>query len=443
MDARIGPTLDDAPPEGSASPARAIVAATVGNALEFYDFLTYTFFAIQIGHALFPTSSAYGNLMLSLATFGVGFVTRPIGGLVIGAYADRAGRRAAMVLSFTLMGAAIAAMSLIPPYSRIGLAAPVLAVVARLAMGFSLGGEVGPTTAYLLEAAPVASRGYMVAWQGASQGIAAIAGGLVGLLMSAVMAPPSLDAYGWRIAFLLGAVAVPFGLWVRRGLPETLHRIDDAPAPFSEAATRREAVRQNWPVMVLGILVLAYGTISTYVVQYLPTFTQHTLHMSAGPAFAVAVISNLTALISNLYGGWLSDRIGRRPTMIWPNLLTLLITYPLFLWLIRSRTPVALLTSMGLFNLIRGIAFGGFYVALTESLPKSIRGGAFGTIYAVSIATFGGTCQFVLAWLVQITGNPMALVWYLLAATVVGQLAMQMFPESAPVRLGPTPRNSR
>jgi MFS family permease len=217
----------DAPGGDAADPERLVVrniaAATIGNALEFYDFITYAFFAIQIGRSFFPQTSAYGSLMLSLATFGAGFVTRPIGGIVIGSYADRVGRRPAMILSFTLMGVAIVAMALIPSYTRIGLAAPILAVIARMVQGFSLGGEVGPTTAYLLESAPARHRGYAVAWQAASQAIAATLAGLVGLVLAASLSDSALNDYGWRIAFLLGAVTLPVGLWMRRGLPETLH----------------------------------------------------------------------------------------------------------------------------------------------------------------------------------------------------------------------------
>ena len=419
--------------EPAVSQRRAIAAATIGNALEFYDFITYTFFAIQIGRAFFPSQSPYGSLMLSLATFGAGFVTRPIGGIIIGAYSDRVGRRAAMTLSFTMMGGAVVAMALIPPYSMIGIAAPVLAIVARMVMGFSLGGEVGPTTAYLLEAAPVERRGLMVAWQGASQMIASTMGGLVGFVLANVMKPAALDSYGWRIAFLLGAVTVPLGLWVRRGLPETLHAVEQAASAVSRAATRLGAARENSRSIILGLVILAYGTIRTYVTHYMTTFAQDTLHMPPGPAFAVAVVSSLAGLAGILYGGWLSDRIGRRPVMIWPNLLSLLITYPVFLWVVGARSPLALLTGIGLLSMVGSIPAGGFYVALAESLPKPIRGGAFATIYAVSIASFGGTCQLVVSWLIHVTGNPMAPAWYLLAAIAVGQIAMQMVPESAPV----------
>ena len=206
-----------------------IAAATIGNALEFYDFLTYAFFSIQIGHAFFPAQSAYSSLMLSLATFGAGFLTRPLGAFVIGNYSDRVGRRPAMMLCFLLIGFAIVGMALIPTYAQIGVAAPILAIIARMIQGFSLGGEIGSNTAFLMEAAPVEKRGLIVSWQTASQNIALITGGTVGVALTAWMPADALDSYGWRIAFLLGAVAVPFGFWLRNNLPETLHSKEPAP----------------------------------------------------------------------------------------------------------------------------------------------------------------------------------------------------------------------
>jgi MHS family citrate/tricarballylate:H+ symporter-like MFS transporter len=216
---------------------RHIVAVTLGNALEFYDFVTYAFFSIQIGRAFFPSHSAYGSLMLSLATFGAGFLTRPIGAWVIGNYADRAGRRPAMMLCFVLMGCAIVGMAVIPTYASIGLAAPILAVIFRMVQGFSLGGEIGSNTAYLSEAAAPHNRGFVVSWQGASQNVAVAVGGLVGVALTTLLPAAMLDAYGWRIAFLLGAVTVPFGLWLRKSLPETLHGAQTkAPAPADPRA---------------------------------------------------------------------------------------------------------------------------------------------------------------------------------------------------------------
>ena len=414
-------------------PRRFVAAATVGNALEFYDFITYSFFAIQIGHAFFPSHNAYGSLMLSLATFGAGFITRPIGGIVIGMYSDRVGRRSAMMLSFTLMGVAIVSIALIPSYATIGIAAPILAVVARMLQGFSLGGEVGPTTAYLLEAAPLNGRGLIVSWQGASQGIAATVGGLVGVGLSTVMAPAALDAYGWRIAFLLGAATLPFGLWVRRNLPETLHT-PEAVGRISVARSGLGMARENIRVIVLALLVLASGTIGTYVFNYMTTFAENTLQMPSGVSFLATVFGNLAGVVATLYGGWLSDRVGRRPVMIWPNLASLLLTVPVFLWIVESRNALALLVGTTILGFVSALSFGAFYTAVTESLPKRIRGGAFAMMYATSISLFGGTTQLVITWLIHITGNPMAPAWYLVGATAVGQIAFRLILESAPAK---------
>ena len=409
-----------------------ILAVTIGNMLEFYDFITYSFFAIQIGHTFFPAQSQFGSLMLSLATFGAGFITRPIGGLVIGSYSDRAGRRPAMILSFAMMGCAIITLALTPSYQAIGIAAPIIAIVARMVQGFSLGGEVGPTTAYLMEAAPPGRRGLAVSWQPASQEIAATAGALVGVVLSRSMTDAALESYGWRIAFLLGATCLPFGLWLRSGLPETIH--------LSEIETRAKAaadasvgvIRANARTIVLGLLILASGTIATYVTQYMTTYAENTLHVATDLAFATSVVSNGLGIAGALYGGWLADRKGRWPVMVWPQLAALLLTYPVFLWIVETRSAWALLGGFGLLSLIGSIPYSAFYVAFAEGLPKNIRGGAFATIYAVAIASFGGTAQLVVAWLIHATGNALAPAWYMLFAATVGLAAMAMMRETAP-----------
>jgi MFS family permease len=377
--------------------------------------------------------------MLSLATFGAGFVTRPIGGLVIGAYADRAGRRPAMMLSFSMMGAAIIALALTPSYETIGIAAPILAITARLVQGFSLGGEVGPTTAYLMEAAAAERRGLAVSWQPASQQIAATAGALVGVILSEAMSGAALQSYGWRIAFLIGAITLPFGLWIRSGLPETLHR---AEADAAHAAGRSlELLRAAPRLLVLGLMILASGTIITYVTDYMTTYAETTLHVAADLAFATTVVSNGVGIAAALYGGWLADRKGRWPVMVWPQLAALLLTYPVFLWIVETRSAWALLGGLGVLSFIGSIPYSAFYVALAEGLPKGIRSGAFATIYAVAIASFGGTAQVIVTWLIHVTGNALAPAWYMLLATAVGLVAMTMMRETAPVRrrAGPAP----
>jgi MFS transporter, MHS family, citrate/tricarballylate:H+ symporter len=414
--------------------SRGILAATIGNMLEFYDFITYSFFAIQIGRAFFPSQNQFSSLMLSLGTFGAGFITRPIGAVFIGAYSDRVGRRPAMVLSFAMMGSAIIALALTPSYDAIGVAAPVLAVVARLVQGFSLGGEVGPTTAYLMEAASPGKRGLAVSWQPASQQIAATTGALVGLALSELMTDKALDAYGWRVAFLIGAVTLPFGLWLRRELPETLHLNETSSVVAQISSDKLDSVRSNTRGMILGLLILASGTIITYVTQYMTTYAENTLHVATDLAFATTLISNSVGVVAALFGGWLADRFGRWPVMVWPQLTALLLTYPIFLWIVHTSGAPALLGGLGVLSLVGSIPYSAFYVSFAESLPKNIRGASFATIYAIAIASFGGTAQLIVTWLIQATGNALAPAWYMLFATAVGFTAMAMMSETAPMR---------
>jgi len=407
---------------------------TLGNALEFYDFLTYAFFAIQIGHAFFPTQSAYGSLMLSLATFGAGFATRPIGALVIGNYADRVGRRPAMILCFVLIGCAMVGIALTPTYAMIGIAAPILAVVARLLQGFSLGGEIGSNTAYLMEAAPVHKRGWTVSMQSASQYLALLTGGLVGVLLTAVMPAHALDAYGWRIAFLLGAAVVPFGLWLRTNLPETLHEPEPVTvAPVSTESRLRQAGK-HWRVMVLAIVALGSNTIANYIFTYVVTYAQATLHLPARAGFIAEAAGNILAIAATLWGGWLSDKYGRRLVNVWGNFVFLLMIYPVFAWIVAARSSFALIAGMTLLTATSSLIWGSFYAGLAESLPKTIRGSGFGTLYSFSIATFGGTTQLVVTWLIHVTGSAMAPAWYLLGAAAAGQIALMLMVESAPAR---------
>ncbi|MCA1397888.1 MFS transporter [Bradyrhizobium sp. BRP56] len=410
---------------------RAVLGATIGNIVEFYDFGTYSFFAIQIGQAFFPASDPFASLMLSLATFGAGFVTRPIGAIVLGSYSDRAGRRPAMTASFAMMSAAILVLAVTPSYETIGIAAPLLVIFARLVQGFALGGEVGPTTAYLMEAAPAERRGLAVSFQPASQQIAATAGALVGEILSLTLTSEALSAYGWRIALFLGAAAVPFGLWLRSALPETLHR-SDAPAPGVQPARRQPAARR---IMGLGFVILASCTIITYVTGYMTTYALNTLQVSAPLAFAATLISNTVGIAAALLGGWLADRAGRRHIMIWPQIAALLMTYPVFFWISESRSALALLGGLGALTLIGTIPYSAFYVSMAEGLPKNIRGGAFATIYAFAIAIFGGTAQPIVTWLIHLTGSALAPAWYMLVASAAGLCAMLMIPETVPLKI--------
>jgi len=423
---------------------RAIVAATIGNALEFYDFLIYGLFAVQIGRAFFPATNAYVSLMLSLATFGAGFLTRPLGAIVLGAYADKAGRRPAMVLSLTIIGVAMAGLACVPSYAAIGAAAPILAVIARLMQGFSLGGEVGANTAFLVEAAGPDRRAEIVSWQGVSQAIALVLGSLIGTVLAALLSPSALDSYGWRIAFLLGAAIVPCGYWLRRHLSETLHEQEEHPhtgtavAGSPDAAVapgRLELARRHWKAMLFGLMAIAAGTVGTYIFVYVTSYAQTTLHLSARAGFLASLAGYGVQIPCILLGGRLSDRYGRKPLNVWSNLAFLLAIYPAFAWVAGARSVTVLICATVVLNAVFSLRMGSFFAAFVESLPPTIRSGGFGTVYAASVAIFGGSTQLVVTWIIHVTGSAVAPAWYLIGFTLIGQIAYMLYPETAPVRL--------
>lgn len=406
-------------------PARHVAAVVVGNALEFYDFLTYAFFAVYIGRTFFPSTSASTSLLASLATFGVGFVTRPIGGFVIGRLGDRRGRKPAMVLSFSLMGIAITGLALTPSRAAIGLAAPILVVIFRMLQGFALGGEVGPTTAFLLEAAPPERRGFYTAFQAWTQDLSTLFAGLVGFALANTLNEQELQVFGWRIAFLLGASIVPIGLMMRRRLPETFH--------VPEGAQReRIAFRPYAWIAVIGVLLLASGTVGSYINDYMTTYAIATLHMRANIAFAATLVVGITGVALDLISGAISDRIGRKPMMLIPGVLLLISILPAFHAIDRYRTAGSLLGATALCSGLSALYTCQIIIWLTESLPPQIRSGGVAVIYALSIAAFGGTTQYAVTWLIKVTGSTLAPAWYWSVAMSIGVLAMLFARESAP-----------
>ena len=404
--------------------SRQIAAVVAGNGLEFYDFITYSFFAVQIGRALFPGDAA-SSLMLSLATFGVGFVSRPLGGLVIGRMADRRGRKPAMILSFTLMGVAITGLALTPSYAMIGMGAPVVAVLFRLIQGFALGGEVGPNAAFLLEAAPPHRRGLYLSMHAASADASALTAGLIGLALSASLSPAALDAWGWRVAFLAGASIVPFGLALRRGLTETL---SDAVAEPDLPGGQRA-----FPILVAaGLMIMGAATISNYTLDYLGTYAQDTLHMATTSAFGAVIVLGLCGVVGDLASGWLADRFGRKRVLVLPWLALMVLVIPAFRLLSELRTPAALLLSTAFLTLLHIFASTPALLLFTEALPARIRAGAIGIVYAVAIALFGGTTQLVVKALIDWTGSPLAPAWYMMSAIVAGLTGALLIRERRP-----------
>jgi MHS family citrate/tricarballylate:H+ symporter-like MFS transporter len=412
-------------------PARQVAAVVTGNAIEFYDFVTYAFFAAQIGRTFFPSDTPGTSLLASLATFGAGFLTRPLGALVIGRYADRAGRKPAMLLSFWLMGIAVVGLPLVPAFASIGLAAPLLVIGFRLLQGFALGGEVGPNTAFLMEAAPARHRGFYVSMQATSADVAVLVAGLVGVLLANLLAPAELDAWGWRLALLLGAAIVPFGLVLRRSLMETLHR-----EPAAETAVAGATPAPFARIALVSVALIATATTANYLLSYMKTYAGSTLGMPERLAFGATVAVGAAGLVFDPIGGWLSDRFGRRRMILLPWLLLAVLVFPGFRLIEHYRNGPALWTVTAVLASVQTAAGSTALVAITEWLPRRARAGGFGLIYATSIAVFGGSTQFMTAWLTRLTGEPLIPAWYMLGGIVVGLVALSQLPETAPVRTG-------
>jgi MFS family permease len=413
-------------------PASQVAAAVVGNALEFYDFTTYAVFATALGHTFFPSKTPFESLMMSLLTFAVGFVGRPLGAVVIGRLGDRVGRKPAMLLSFGLMGLGMLGLVLIPSYAQIGPAAPALLVFCRLVQGFALGGEVGPTTAFLIEAARPSSRGLIGSWQSASQSVASLVGATAGLILAHLLTPAELDAFGWRIAFAIGILVLPFGLVLRRGLPETLHHHERAHAtPIGDWRWPWLSQVQIKPIAI-GLMMIMSFTTSTYVLLYMTTYASQTLHMGPVESFGATVANGICGLVFTLLGGHLSDRLGRKPVMITGRTLFLLATLPAFFLMTRHPTAVTVIAATALMSALSSMSVGAALVALTESIRKESRSTAMAVLYAVAVTLFGGIAQPGVSALVKATGDPMAPAWYLMAAALVGVLAMALLPETRP-----------
>jgi MFS family permease len=406
---------------------RQALAIAVGNGLEFYDFVTYAFFATQIGRTFFPSKTPGLSLLSSLATFGVGFLTRPLGAIVIGRFGDRAGRKPAMLLSLCLIGVAVTGLSLTPSYAAIGPLAPILVIVFRLLQGFALGGEVGPSTAFLLEAAPPARRGLYVSLQATSADTAVLMAGLVGVLLASTLDAAQLDAWGWRVAQLLGVSIIPFAFVLRRTLNETL----TAPAAVDHGNI---SATSHARVFLLGLVMLSAATTNNYVLEYMTTYASDTLGMPAAVSFGATAVIGASGLVCDTLGGWLSDRFGRKPVMVIPWLLLIVAIYPSFWVLEQLRSRTALLTVSAVLNGIQTLSSATIIVAITESLPKAVRSGTLSLIYALAISVFGGFTQFLVAWIIHATGNPLAPAWYMLGAVAIGLIAMVRLPETAPAR---------
>lgn len=418
-----------ATPAGSAaaarSPARhrAVIAAAIGNGLEIYDFTVYSFFAATIGRLFFPASSPLASLLLSFATFGAGFVMRPLGAVLIGGMADRRGRKAALTLTIALMTAGTALIAFTPSYASIGVAATVLVVLGRLLQGLSAGGEVGAASALLMESATQGRRCFLVSWQAATQGAAALLGALTGAAVSATLSPEALQSWGWRVPFVIGLLIAPVGIYIRRHLEET-HTENRAHASL------RAVVREHGRTLLLGVFLTTSSTSSMYImVFYMPTYLVNTVHMPQVTAFLAACVAGLTMLVMAPVFGRLADRLpGRKPLLIGNSIVSLCVLLPNFALLSSGPGLPLTLCCIALSVTIGSVGSGAGAAMMMEALPRHHRATGMSIMYSVGVTVFGGFAPLIVTWLIAATGSPMAPAGYLFCASAISFVALLLFP---------------
>jgi len=420
----MNPLASQPSPSSPARRRQTIVATTIGNGLEFFDFTVYGFLALVIGKLFFPTFSSYGQLLLTVASFGVGFIMRPLGGIVIGAYADRAGRKKAMTLTIFLMALGCELIAFTPTYASIGVAAPIVIVLARLIQGFSAGGEVGASTTLLVEHATPANRGYMASWQFASQGLGVLMGAVVVGVLTVSLSAEAMQSWGWRVPFVLGMLIAPVGMYIRRHLEESLHiSPEDAKAP--RESSLKIVCTQHGKTVLAAILALVGGTTAAYVVTfYMPTYAVRELGLTPSVAlFGAALTGLLSFALAPFVGKW-SDIVGRKTLILWSRIVMAILIYPGFLWLNASPTPVVLFTVLGVLSIGLVVQTVPGITMLPEMFPKRVRASGMSLVYSVGVALFGGFAPFVSTWLVNATGSKLAPAWYLVAMTLVSLLGL-------------------
>jgi MHS family proline/betaine transporter-like MFS transporter len=418
----LAPSTASSVPEPVArqSAVRVIAAISVGNALEWFEIVIYGFLAVTISKLFFPAENDAVSLLITLGTFGVTFVMRPIGSLVLGAYADAAGRKKALTLSMAIMLCGTLLIAVSPTFAQVGLWAPALVIVARLLQGFAAGGEFGSATALLAEQDPK-RRGFFSSWQFASQGITTFLAAGFGLGLNALLTPEQLLAWGWRIPFFFGLLIGPAGLYIRRHLDEGM---EFKRAPQEASPVRTTLVDQRGRTLTaMGLIILA--TIVAYTGLFMPTFAVRQLGLPASTAFAGAFWFGLLQFsLVPVFGGW-SDRVGRIVIMRSAALAMLVLIVPLFYLLVSYPSVPSMLLVLTVIGVVASAYWGPISAAMSELFPAATRGTGLSVSYSLGVAIFGGFAPFISAWLITATGSKIAPAFYVAFGVVVSLVALR------------------
>src|ERR1700738_364083 len=382
----------------------AVVRVCSGNFLEMYDFMVFGYYAAAIGRTFFPAGSEFASLMLSLMTFGAGFLMRPLGAILLGTYTDHHGRRKGLLLTLMLMSVGMVSIACVPGYRTIGLLAPLLVVLGRLLQGLSAGMELGGVSVYLSEIATPGHKGFYVSWQSGSQQVAVMFAASVGVILNSLLSTEKMQRWGWRVPLLLGCLIIPFLFRLRKSLAETDEFLARKRRPSTSEIFR--SLRNNWAIILVGTFMVTMTTVSFYMITaYTPTFGNSVLHLSSIDSLIVTLCVGASNLFWLPIMGALSDRIGRRPLLFGCTLLMLITAYPAMLWLVREPTFARLLAVELWLSFIYGSYNGAMVVTLTEIMPVDVRTSGFALAYSLATAIFGGFTPALSTYLIHISGN--------------------------------------
>jgi metabolite-proton symporter len=399
-----------------------VVRVASGNFLEMFDFMVFGYYASTIGRTFFPSQSAFASLMLSLMTFGAGFLMRPIGAIVLGAYSDRFGRRAGLILTLGLMAVGTVLIACLPGYAVIGVAAPIVILISRLVQGFSAGVELGGVSVYLSEIATPGHKGFYVSWQSASQQVAVMFAALMGVILNLLLSPATVEQWGWRVPFWIGCLIIPLLFLLRRSLPETEVFLARTQHPSIPEILR--GLAGNWALVLVGVMMVTMTTVSFYLITaYTPTFGQEVLHLPPVESLSVTFCVGISNFIWLPIMGAVSDRIGRRPVLITFTLVALLTAYPAILWLVAEPSFLRLLLVELWLSFIYASYNGGMVVMLAEMMPMEVRTSGFSLAYSLAAALFGGYTPAICTYLIHITNNKAMPGAWMSAAALIGLVA--------------------
>jgi MFS transporter, MHS family, proline/betaine transporter len=398
---------------------RVIVAASLGNALEWFDFLVYGYFAVTISQVFFPSDNPTASLLAALGTFSVSFLMRPIGAILIGAYTDRAGRKAGLTLSILLMVLGTTMTALTPGYATIGLAAPILIFVARVLQGFSVGGEFGSAVTFLAE--QTASRkGFVASWQWASTGITGALASAFGLVLTSALSPEQLVEWGWRVPFLFGILIGPVGLYIRRRLDETPEYVEIEPT----RTPARDVLRDHPIEMLLAMGASAISNSSAYIILYIPTYAMKELHLPQATGFTATLVGAVILGIASPFAGHFSDKFGRSGILTGTAWLFFLTIYPVFYLMVASPSLATAIFAAGWLSLVKAGYSGVLPSQLSELFPTRVRGIGVSLSFALAVTIFGGFTPFVATWLIAVTGNSLSPSFYMMLTAGLSIIAL-------------------